>query len=343
VSAVGIALTLALGSAFGFALQRGGFCGAAMLSTVVLYKDKEGIIGILVAVLVSMVGFAVLSYMGWIIPNPTPMRLLSAIVGGSVFGVGMVLAGGCVTGTLYKAAEGRLTSILALVTIGVGTVAVDDGMLASAKRGLVVATRSVRGPAALDEALGMPYHAVAATIGATGLTALLIAALRRRRSGEAKRRASVRSLVTSGWTPAQAGAVVGILGWLAYLSSGAADRNYPLSGNGGVKGAFTILVRGEFSGSHWTIYLVLGLLAGSALSARLRGDQKLRSGDPATLLIALFGGLLVGIGASLGRGCFIGNSVSGLALLSLHSAVFAVCTVAANWLTTLLYLRGIQR
>jgi hypothetical protein len=135
---------------------------------------------------------------------------------------------------------------------------------------------------------------------------------------------------------------IGVLGWVAYVASSTTGRNFPLGATGGVSNSFGWLVRGELPGNTWTMLLVAGAIIGSGLSAKLRGGWKLRSADPETLLWALVGGLLVGFGASVARGCFIGNMISGLALLSLHSASFALCVVLANWATTIVYLRGLR-
>lgn len=331
-----------LGIAFGIVLQRGSFCGASLLSTVVLHRDRAGLFGIGAAVCVSMVGFAVLAQLGWIIPNPQPMRLLSAMVGGLVFGVGMVLAGGCVTGTLYKAGEGRLTSMLALFSIGVGAAVVDGGIGAPAKKALVTATRQVRLAPGLDELAGASYPLMAAILGGAGVAIGIAVIVARQRGREQPSSGKRSSWQTARWSPATAGVAIGVLSWIAYLLSSAAGRNYALGGLGGVRGAFSWLVAGEIPGSVWMVALVAGIVAGSALSAHVAGAWKLRSADAATLLVALLGGLLVGAGASIGRGCFIGNTITGLALLSLHSMVFSICAVAGNLVTTVLYLRGLR-
>jgi uncharacterized membrane protein YedE/YeeE len=337
-----LASALGIGILLGFVLQRGGFCGSSLLSSVVLEKDAKGLVGILAAIFVSMAGFAFFARMEWIVPNPNPMRLLSAVVGGVVFGVGMVLAGGCVTGTLFKAGEGRLTSILALVGIGIGATTVDSGALKPLKLSLVVISREIRLFVGVHDAIDLPYTVVGGVIAAVGLVALLVLYIFKRHSRKPKKSITLKALLEGGWSPVTAGIGVGILGWLAYLSSSAGGRNYPLGGHGGVKGTFSLLVNGEYSGSIWTILLVVGILVGSAISARMRGKLKMRSADPATLLFALLGGLLLGVGATIGRGCFIGNSISGMALLSLHSIIFTACIVVANWVTTFLYLRGLR-
>ena len=331
-----------LGILFGFVLQRGGFCGASLLSSVVLFKEWKGLFAILAAIFVSMVGFAFLAHMGWIIPNPNPMLVLPAVVGGIVFGVGMVLAGGCITGTLYKAGEGRLTSMLALVTMGMGSMAGSSGLLKPVRRALMKATMDIEWSASLDEAFGLDYGLLAGIIGAAGIAVLVVVAIVKRPKDSPKKSMSLKRLVRAGWSPVTAGIAVGLLGWPAYLLSGAAGRNNALGGQGGVKGAVSYLVSGEYSGSTWVIGLVGGIIVGSAVSARMRRDLRLKSGDAPTLLVALLGGLLVGVGAALGRGCFIGNGVTGLALLSFHSLIFLIFMIGANWVTTALYLRGIR-
>jgi uncharacterized protein len=335
-------LVLALGLAFGVTLQRGGFCGSALLSSAWLYKDRRGLLAAGVAIAVSMAGFAVLVALGQVVPNPSPMRLGSALVGGLVFGVGMVLAGGCVTGTLFKAGEGSFTSMLALVGIGIGVTTTDHGALYPVKKWLVTATREYRTPTGLHDLLGQSYPATAAVVAVLALAGLAAWHVTSSRKAGRALLPPMRSLINGPWPALVTGTAVGVLGWLAYLLSSALGRNFPLGATQGVGNSFHGLVGGELPSNTFTMLLVAGALVGAALSARLRGAWKLRSADPETLLFALLGGLLVGIGAAVGRGCFIGNMVSGVALLSLHSAIFAVVAVFANWATTIVYLRGLR-
>jgi uncharacterized membrane protein YedE/YeeE len=90
---------------------------------------------------------------------------------------------------------------------------------------------------------------------------------------------------------------------------------------------------------------VVGLIAwtfvlGSALSAWLRGKLIWRTAPKEMLVLAFFGGVLVGFGAILGGGCFVGQVLSGWALLSIQALIFGITMILANWTTTLLYLRG---
>ena len=150
----------------------------------------------------------------------------------------------------------------------------------------------------------------------------------------------------SGGSPARsfalAGAVIGVVGWLAYPASAAAGRNYPLGATESVKVAFSTLTGGPLPIRAWMLWLGLGVILGSAVSAWQRGELRLRSADPATLLVAFGGGVLTGLGAVIGMGCFIGHVLSGWALLSFQSLLFGVVVLLANWLTTILYLRGLR-
>ncbi len=333
---------LAIGLCFGFVIQRGGFCGAALLSSVVLERTGRGLAAVGVAILTSMLGFALLVQWDLVIPNPSPMRLLSAVVGGGLFGVGMVLSGGCVSGTLYKVAEGRLSSLLALIGIGIVANLVTPGALATARRALVIATREVKVGPGLHDATGLAYPLLGGLLALAGLAGL-VWLLRRGSATNPPRPAwTWTDLRKRGWPTALSAFGVGLLGWLAYLASTGEGRNYPLGVVYGVKRIFGLAVGAETAGGQWSVPLVIGIVVGSLISARLRGKLAWRSGDAGMLIGALIGGVLVGAGALIGRGCFIGNVVSGVGLLSLHSLVFALFTVLANWLTTLIYVRGVQ-
>ncbi len=79
---------------------------------------------LLLAILVSMALFE-LARQGGLLPlYPFPLLgppALTNILGGLLFGVGMVLAGGCVVGTLYKLGSGSVVSLTAFAGLLVGS------------------------------------------------------------------------------------------------------------------------------------------------------------------------------------------------------------------------------
>ncbi len=339
---------VAVGFLFGFALQRAAFCGSAIFSSVVLFKDARGLIGVLIAIGVSMAGFGALAAAGWIRPSPKPFFLAPALVGGAIFGSGMVLAGGCVSGSLFKAAEGRLNSMLAVVGIAVGANMGVVGLLAPFRRWLRGLTSGLAVVPSVDQALGVPYAAVAIPVGSLAVLAgwWLWRRANPRPKGATASSASSASSATSkpwlarGWSFAVSGAVLGVAGWLAYPASAAAGRAYPLGSTESVMMALSGVVGAPRPIIGWMLWLGLGVVIGSAFSAWQRGELRLRSADPATLIVAFVGGLMTGLGAVIGMGCFIGHILSGGALLSFGSLLFGGVVLLANWLTTILYLRG---
>jgi uncharacterized membrane protein YedE/YeeE len=97
------------------------------------------------------------------------------------------------------------------------------------------------------------------------------------------------------------------------------------------------LVDGGFA-SDWLVFELLGVLIGAALSALLAGrwrpqiERGTGLAPPTRLLAALLGGIAMGIGAMLARGCTSGQALSGGALLSVGSWGFMLCAFAAAYL-----------
>ncbi len=93
------------------------------------------------------------------------------------------------------------------------------------------------------------------------------------------------------------------------------------------------------NGAPWTAWIVLelaGVLAGGALSAVLAGRFRLQVargrslGIAPRLLTAVAGGIVMGIGAVLARGCTSGQALTGGALLSVGSWAFMIAVFAGG-------------
>ncbi len=86
---------LLVGLVFGIILQRGRVCFNSAFRDVLLFKDnylwKLGFL----AVGLQMITVLFVAQMGWIKIAPPTLNLFGNIVGAYVFGLGMVLAGGC--------------------------------------------------------------------------------------------------------------------------------------------------------------------------------------------------------------------------------------------------------
>jgi hypothetical protein len=365
-----------VGFLFGFLLQKGDLCGASAFSEVVLARDPRKGFGLWLAIVVSMVGFALIEGLGWVHLAPKPMLWLNYAVGGALFGVGMVLAGGCISGCLFKAGAGNLNSMAALPGISLGIGMVEYGPLNAFHRSMMthVVTSGTGGPVTLSSLTGLPYWVLA--VGFAGATAAVVLMRRARRPSRAceAQAQPVRRLLTGSWKPWQAGLAIGLLAVPAYLSSAASGRNYPLGVTHGVLQAYELLTDNQIvhvwrpapaapvtrpapppSASPaprpvppslpkpinwWLVGVVVSMVPGAWVAARLSGVARLAPRDPVETVTAFFGGILVGAGAAFATGCVVGNILSGWALMSVGLFVFGVVTILANWITTYVHLMG---
>src|SRR5262249_8231148 len=83
-----------IGGAFGYVIQRGGFCLMRALANLFLMGDATLMRAYALALLVAMAGVQALSASGLVEIPVRPFHWLSNVTGGLVFGAGMVLAGG---------------------------------------------------------------------------------------------------------------------------------------------------------------------------------------------------------------------------------------------------------
>jgi uncharacterized membrane protein YedE/YeeE len=118
-----VIISFLFGGIAGFVMHRSDFCMAGMFRDLFLFRSGAMLRVLLLLIVVSMVLFESARLAGLVqVPFPlfAPPSLVNP-VGGALFGVGMVLAGGCVVGTLYKMGAGSLPSLLAFVGLLVGS------------------------------------------------------------------------------------------------------------------------------------------------------------------------------------------------------------------------------
>ncbi len=76
------------------------------------------------------------------------------------------------------------------------------------------------------------------------------------------------------------------------------------------------------------IAIVSGVLAGSFLTAAIKGQLRIEGfHQPRDILRYMAGGGLMGVGGALAMGCSVGQGLTGLSTLSLHSVLAAVSIV----------------
>jgi uncharacterized protein len=106
------------GFIYGMCLQYGRFCFASAFRDLFAVKVPRMVVGIMIATLLFAITSALVAATGWSTFHAAPVSIHAAIAG-LIFGVGMVLAGGCASGSLYKAGEGNGVSMLVILSISV--------------------------------------------------------------------------------------------------------------------------------------------------------------------------------------------------------------------------------
>jgi hypothetical protein len=93
-------------------LQYGRFCFASASRDLFAAGVPRMAVGILVALMFFSLIQATLASTNMSTFHPAPFGI-HTLIAGLIFGVGMVLSGGCASGSLYKIGEGNMTSFLA--------------------------------------------------------------------------------------------------------------------------------------------------------------------------------------------------------------------------------------
>lgn len=110
------------GAAFGAVCQRSRFCLVRAFREPFMSGESEHTRAAALALTLSMIGFSILKATDlkdaseWVFPS----FWHGALLGGSLFGVGMVIAGGCGAGSLWRAGEGHIKLWMAVLFFAIG-------------------------------------------------------------------------------------------------------------------------------------------------------------------------------------------------------------------------------
>ncbi|HXF70196.1 MAG TPA: YeeE/YedE family protein [Thermoflexus sp.] len=348
------------GVSLGVVMQRGRFCFASAFRDLYLLRDGRVVKGIIAGMAVATIGFTLLAYriapdLSRPVGNVTPVSL-ATFLGGLIFGIGMVLAGGCASGMLYRIGEGYIASIFTLIgaMIGMFTVALQwpwwwQVVIAPTPRLWLPQMLGWGGAVAVNLlGLALSYIAVLAWETRGGVVVRPAPALAPARSLAEHLQRTWERLFRHPWPPISAGIALGILnvylflwdkpwgittevsrwaGWIAYLLGYPADRllYYAEKAPG-----FGLLQHVPWA-SGGTL-LNIGLIAGSFLAAVLADEFKIRTARPGRYLQALIGGFLLGYGARIAMGCNIGGFFSAIPSLAVSGWLFALGLAGGSWI-----------
>ena len=123
---------LIIGAVLGLVLQRGRFCITGAFRDLWVSHSSRWFTAFLLAITIQALGVSLLTFLGVIAPEAPKLSVIATVLGSFLFGVGIVLAGGCATGTYYRAGEGLVGSWFALVAYALFAAAAKTGFLSPA-------------------------------------------------------------------------------------------------------------------------------------------------------------------------------------------------------------------
>ncbi len=108
-----------IGLIMGLILQRSRFCIVRAFREPFMTGEAEAPVGVMLSLLITLIGFTVIKYMGVGTSTPGAARALAmtwvyphfwlrALIGGFIFGLGMTIAGGCAVGAMWRTGEGQV-------------------------------------------------------------------------------------------------------------------------------------------------------------------------------------------------------------------------------------------
>ena len=116
-----------IGICLGFILQKSRFCFTASMRDPYLTGGTSLTKAVLIAFAITSIGFTAIKFGAHLNGLPIPGQSfiapisLATVIGSFMFGIGMVIAGGCASGTLYRVGEGFLLQIIALFFFIIGS------------------------------------------------------------------------------------------------------------------------------------------------------------------------------------------------------------------------------
>lgn len=339
-----LAATFLLAAVFGAIIQRTGFCTMGAVADVVTAGDFTRLRQWALAAGVAVLGFAVLAAGGWIRPADslyadTRWMWASSIVGGFLFGVGMVLSSGCGSKNLVRMGAGNLKALVVILVMALSAYMTLRGLTAVWRdRTVDQVFVAFSGPATLGHLsaqwLGWPLPAALLAAAALVGGALVLWAL----AGPGF--LTVNNLLAG----AGIGAVIVGMWWVSGAFGFVAEHPltlesaYLASRSGRIE-AFSFVAPLAYA-IDWLMFYsdqnlhlgiaavsVAGVVTGAFVQAVLARQfrwEGFRTTDD--LGRHLVGAALMGMGGVTALGCTIGQGLSGISNLSLtsFSAVAAI-------------------
>lgn len=314
-----IAVGAIIGLIFGVFAERSGFCTRSAVIETVNGRVGKQLPLWLIGFATAIFGMQLLLHLGMVDVTETrffsnPQSLSGALIGGALFGVGMILARGCASRLLVLGSAGNLRALFAIAVLAVTAYLTLEGF-GSGLRGVIAGGLSTSAAGGNDLlALTALPQITGVYIGA-GLLAIAAAAaiIFRLPLVYGVAGIAIGAIIPLGWylsyslsiqlfDPIQADSLSYIRpfsNWIALLGSGFSETYFSVD-----------------------IGLVAGTVIGALLASLLFGSFRVQgfgAEGSAPFWRYLVGAVLMGFGGVLAAGCTIGAGFTGGSVLALAS------------------------
>ena len=359
-----LAGALVIGLAFGAIAGATRYCNMGAVSDWVLTGDLGRMRAWLLSIAIAILGVAVLEFVGVFDLDQTRVNYRAAhfpwlryLLGGLLFGIGMVLAGGCTTKTLVNIGQGDMKSLWAYVVVGLTAAAL---LYWSEARWLV--DQTLAWPGLSFESLSIDHQDIGAllagmtgqgglsdwrlataVVAATGLVIWLwrLDQARRMRRADVIGGLGIGLVITAGWlwTGSPTGQRLMNEASLAFQPP-AGTGSQSLSFVAPAAEAFRLASDPVLAWLTFGLIAMIGVILGAGVWAVLRRQFRWQ-GFTSWPQFASYtaGGALMGSGGIIAMGCSVGQGLSGTSTLALGSllALSTIVLGAFLALKTLLY------
>jgi uncharacterized membrane protein YedE/YeeE len=329
---------LVIGCVFGAVVFATNFCAMGSLSDIHNFGDWRRFRAWVLAAAVALVG-AQLLQAGGVVALDKSMYLAGSglnwvghILGGLMFGFGMVFTGGCPSRNLARAGGGDLRSLLTLIALGLFAYMALGGIFAPLRSALEQATAASIEPRSLGDLVGRA-GGLTSSRASLLVTGLIAAATLVYCFKDARFRSSAVHVGS--------GVAVGLIVVAGWALTGLAFDDMATRP---VPPISLTYVRPAGDALQWlTLYTaapvpgfgtasVFGALIGACAASLAMGRFRFATfSDTGDTLRTLAGAALMGMGGVMALGCTVGQSITGVSTLALGSFLTFASIVAGGF------------
>jgi uncharacterized membrane protein YedE/YeeE len=342
-------LVFILSMVFGAVAQTSQFCPVGGLREVVSNQGAQRLWTYLAAIAVAMIGVTLIEFFQWVDLTGTRPNYRSEefaygryILGGIVFGFGMVLSAGCGMRNLVRVGQGSLKAVLLVLVMAITAYVMTKTSVYADFFMPIVTPFSVSFNEIGSQDLGSLFlnfvsngDLASSRLVIAFIISLPILYFALKNPQFRQRRYFLSALViglaiTAGFYLTGAEMGQGLIEEAAFMSSppiGLGTQSYSFAAPmaDAVYAAFNF---GSLSVITFGVVAVIGLPVGAFLSSVIRKEFKTELGFSSRrdVLLSVLGAILVGIGSVLAMGCSVGHGLTGVSTLALGSflALFSI-------------------